>query len=115
MNEYKKDDIENRKFFKQTLATYGQKIEALNWGSQQSQQRRFQVLADVGIRPGCSLLDVGCGLADFKYWLDAQGIEVQYSGLDITPEMIEKCRQRYPEQEFYCGTYLIALQKFLIM
>ncbi len=103
MDTYKKNDLRNKNFFRQSLATHGQKIEALNWGSRKSQQQRFRVLAEVGISPGCSLLDVGCGLADFKCWLDAQGIAVQYSGLDITPEMIEKCRQRYPRQAFFCG------------
>ncbi len=103
MNKYKKDNLKNKEFFKQNLAAYGQKVEALNWGSRQSQQQRFRVLVEVGIRSGYSLLDVGCGLADFKHWLDTQGIEVRYSGLDITPEMIKKCRQRYPEQEFFCG------------
>ena len=41
-------------------------VEALGWRKQDSQTKRFEVLATVADLSGCSLLDVGCGYGDLK-------------------------------------------------
>ena len=85
---------------------FGVSVEALNWGSQAGQQRRFQALADVASLHGQRVLDVGCGFGDFLGWLRAQGIDADYVGLDITPEFVEAARSRYPGQVFRLGSVL---------
>ncbi len=44
------------------------------------------------VHPGESLLDVGCGGGYYYHSLSARNLEVDYYGLDYTPEMIELAR-----------------------
>jgi len=71
------------------LRRHGTSHQALDWGSRQSQERRFAVLSEIGLAKGGSVLDVGCGLGDYCLWLRKFGFDVAYSGVDITPGMIE--------------------------
>jgi trans-aconitate methyltransferase len=43
-----------------------------------------------------SVLDVGCGFADFADFLTARYPGVRYTGIDLTPAMIEQARARHP-------------------
>ena len=79
------------------LKKYGISTQSLDWGGKNSQELRFRVFSEIGDLNGCSVLDVGCGLADFNKWLVKNGILVKYSGIDITAAMIEKAILRFPE------------------
>ncbi len=50
----------------------------------------------------CSLLDVGCGTGIELDGIRHEGLQVDYTGLDITPEFIEACHSRYPWNHFTC-------------
>jgi ubiquinone/menaquinone biosynthesis C-methylase UbiE len=89
--------------YSERLRSHGADVRTLNWGSRASQERRFEVIAEAGIRSGMSVLDVGCGLGDLLPWLNARGIEVDYTGLDVTPGMIASCRERFPSRTFHEG------------
>ena len=51
--------------------------------------------SSLGDLHGKRLLDVGCGFGDLLSWLNARGIEPQYTGIDICKPMIERCRKRF--------------------
>jgi SAM-dependent methyltransferase len=85
------------------LQTHGGDVRSLNWGSRASQERRFEVIVEAGIKSGMSVLDVGCGLGDFLPWINLRGIQVEYTGLDITPDMVAACRQKFPAYTFHEG------------
>ena len=74
--------------------------KALNWGSTYSQEKRFEVLTEINIEDGATLLDVGCGLGDLYKWLNKKGTRIKYTGIDITPTMIEKARANNGDAEF---------------
>jgi SAM-dependent methyltransferase len=76
---------------------YGLDHRSLDWGSVASQELRFAVLAGVGPLEGASILDVGCGFADFWPWLKQRVSSIRYTGIDITPAMIRQARQRFPD------------------
>ena len=76
---------------------------ALRWSSRETQERRFQVLFGLGIRPGDRLLDVGCGFGDLAAWLESRGCPVAYTGIDITPELLEEGRRLYPHLDLREG------------
>ena len=78
------------------LKKYGDCFRALNWGSAESQRTRFEVLFDIGIQSGDKILDVGCGLADFYAWLLKRVPSVNYEGIDITPNMVQAAKNRFP-------------------
>lgn len=79
------------------LSEHGETYRSLDWGSHETQQNRFEVLAGIGVTEGDRILDVGCGLADFNAWLIEHKPGVEYSGIDLTPGMVEKAKARFPD------------------
>ncbi len=100
---WKLDDEENVRYFTGLAEQYGRDPRALDWGSRQSQELRFSVLAGVGDLAGATILDVGCGQGDFLAWLIDSGITADYTGLDITPSMIDHCRNRFEPGRYESG------------
>jgi 2-polyprenyl-3-methyl-5-hydroxy-6-metoxy-1,4-benzoquinol methylase len=98
------DDQNNIDYYTCLLRKYGTDPRSLDWGSTQSQQLRFAVLSDGCDLQGQRLLDVGCGLGDFLNWLADKGMTVNYTGIDITPEMIAVDKRRFPSARFLCGS-----------
>jgi len=92
--------------FSSLLAEYGMSAKSLDWGSRQSQETRFAVLAGVADLSGASILDVGCGLADFHAWLLEQGVPHDYTGIDVTPEMVVVASARFPDITVHHGEIL---------
>lgn len=52
-------------------------------------------------KPGDRILDFGCGTGDLAARIAAEGADVE--GVDISPEMIERARTKYPELVFHCA------------
>ena len=61
-------------------------FDILDWAGPETQVLRFEILADNVALHGRSLLDVGCGLGDLVAFLDKQGIDVDYTGIDVVYE-----------------------------
>lgn len=101
---YSEDDIHNILHYEDLLKRHGDSYKALDWGSRESQIRRFQVLAEIGISSGDTVLDVGCGLADFHSWLQLNIPGVIYSGIDISSAMIVQAAKKYPNAPLFVGT-----------
>ncbi len=100
------DDQRTIQLYSRLIDRYGVDVRALDWGSRESQQLRFSVLADVGPLHGSEILDVGCGQGDFYGWLMQQVVTLNYQGIDITPGMIAIARQRFPQARFSPGNLL---------
>jgi SAM-dependent methyltransferase len=82
------------------LAKHGGDRQAVGMGPQERHDLRHQVLSEIGLRSGGSVLDLGCGLGDFYSYLERRGIECEYSGYDINPKMIEFARRKHPGVNF---------------
>ncbi|HST83767.1 MAG TPA: DUF480 domain-containing protein [Kineosporiaceae bacterium] len=59
-----------------------------------------RVAAEAGYRP---IIDVGCGPGHVTAYLDAAGADAR--GIDLTPEMIEQARARFPGLRYDVGDY----------
>lgn len=61
---------------------------------------------------GERIVDFGCGTGDLAAQIAAKGVEV--IGIDISPEMVERARKKYPQLTFECsdGTSWNAKQKY---
>src|SRR5262245_13511256 len=94
------DDERTINHFTGLASRYGINARSLDWGSRESQQLRFDILAQVGSMDNARVLDVGCGMGDLYEWLRERGRRVDYCGIDITPAMIETARCRFPEARF---------------
>jgi len=86
-----------------SLTRHGHHPHALYWSSREVQELRFAKLAEIGIQSGDCLLDVGCGFGDLRSWLLAQGIEVGYSGLDLSPDLLAEAGRLHPDVIFHHG------------
>lgn len=94
------------KRYRQLFNKHGKSHKTLNWGSQEGQRLRFKILAEIGRLEGKRILDVGCGLGDFAGWLAKNNIQADYTGLDLTPELVKQAQKNYPALAFVQGSIL---------
>lgn len=74
----------------------------LGWENRTAQDLRFQVLVQEVPLSGRRLLDVGCGIADLWAYMDARGMDVRYTGVDVSPGMVARARERFPGIDVRC-------------
>lgn len=88
-------------FYAGNVNRYKNDIKSVAWGSRKSQEKRFEVLSQIALLDGKAVLDVGSGLGDYYIWLKRKYSDIRYTGIDITPSMIEIALKNYPEARFY--------------
>lgn len=81
-------------YFTERLDRFGVGISALDYGSRESQQARFDVLLSACDYRGKAVLDIGCGLGDFGMQLSEQVPDARYTGVDICERMVEEAKAR---------------------
>ncbi|MCK5113472.1 MAG: class I SAM-dependent methyltransferase, partial [Phycisphaerae bacterium] len=78
-------------------------FDILDWAAPETQQLRFEILTkNVALR-GQSLLDVGCGLGDLVTYLEKQNVSVDYTGVDVVEQMVERAEHLHPSRRFECA------------
>jgi len=83
------------RYHRQRIKEYGPGSPgALGW-LPDGQQIRFEILTQIGDLAHCSVLDVGCGYADFYPFLRQRFVGVQYHGIEQMPELLDLARARY--------------------
>lgn len=90
------ENVRIAEFYERLVDRFGVHPRALDWGSRTSQQKRFHVLAQIDDLAGCSVLDVGCGLADLFAFFESRKIPTSYTGYEISPAMLDSARERFP-------------------
>lgn len=91
------------KHYEPRIGTGRENFDVLDWASVASQKARFAVLAGSVELDGKSLLDVGCGLGDMLAFLQSQGIEIDYTGIDLSWKMVQEARRLHKDAKFFCG------------
>jgi len=86
-----------------SLMRHGHHPNALYWSSREIQEVRFKVLADIGIENGDSVLDVGCGFGDFKRWFEEERGRIEFTGIDISPDLIRVAKEQHPNATILSG------------
>lgn len=97
---YALDDEKTIRYFTERIDEHGIDVLTVDWGRSSSQELRFRLLSEIADLRRSKILDVGCGLGDFYGWLKRNGFNVTYTGIDITPRMIDLARSRFPDAEF---------------
>jgi len=92
-------EFETARWYREHVRRFGYGYKALGFGRRSSQEKRFAAALALGSLHGRRLLDVGCGFGDFLAFLSARGVRPQYTGLDICPPMIERCRTRFKDMD----------------
>jgi len=101
-------EFETARWYRDHVRRFGYGYKALGYGRRASQEKRFTAALALGALHGRSLLDMGCGFGDFLAFLDARGVHPRYTGVDICPPMIERCKRRFRETNarFFIGDAL---------
>lgn len=87
--------------YSQRLRTFGTDPRTLGWDTRANQWARFAAAASIAQFGGRDVLDIGCGLADFRVFLEEAGTPpARYRGVDINPDLLEVARARFPDSEF---------------
>lgn len=87
-------------FYTQNVERYKNDFRAAVWGSKESQEKRFEILSQIGDIPKRTLLDVGCGTGSFYDWLTTRGYALDYTGVDITPATVSVALETHPRVKF---------------
>jgi len=108
------------KFFSDRLSKFGLDVKTLHWESPHTQRTRFVELLKACTffpRSGqIKLLDYGCGLGHlYGFAVENNLIEswdIKYTGADINPELIAKCKEQYPGVDFRIKDETLYGEKF---
>jgi SAM-dependent methyltransferase len=80
---------------------YGDAPEATQM-SAEGQCFRFRKLMEIGDLRNRRVLDLGCGIGDFYPLLIEKFSPLDYTGVDLVPEMVQHAAQKYPRARFLC-------------
>ncbi|GAA5510441.1 class I SAM-dependent methyltransferase [Novipirellula caenicola] len=90
------------------LRNFGDDPRTLGWDTQANQRVRFALACREIDVSDAAVLDVGCGLADFRSYLNDSGNHCgRYIGVDINPDLLQQCRTKFPDDTFRCGNLLV--------
>ena len=82
------------------LLKYGDSAESAQYSSRETQERRFAQLIKIAPLDGRRVLDFGCGTGHLATYLKAQGVHVDYTGVDIVKEFFPVAQARHPDHRF---------------
>jgi SAM-dependent methyltransferase len=80
---------------------YGDAPEATQW-TPEGQLFRLHKLMEIADLRNRRVLDLGCGLGAFYPLLIERFGELDYTGIDIVPEMVDCAARKYPSARFRC-------------
>jgi SAM-dependent methyltransferase len=95
-------------YYERLIRQYGNDPRSCDYGRPESQKIKFRVLTEVVPLSNCSLLDVGCGFADFATYLQKHFSGVRYSGIDLCDAMVVEARRNHPHLDLKTANLLDA-------
>jgi cyclopropane fatty-acyl-phospholipid synthase-like methyltransferase len=85
------------------LKKFSETYQIHDWESREAQTARFRVLFDNIPLEGMSILDIGCGCGDLYTLLLEAELDIDYTGIDILPGMVDKALSLHKDARFLCG------------
>lgn len=88
------------------LHRHGDNYRGVDWPNAEDARTRYRVMLEVIRRNSeqpARLLDLGCGASHlYQHILAEHRTDVDYAGLDLSPEFVRLSRSKFPERTFYC-------------
>lgn len=86
-----------------TIAAHYDDLYCTDWS--RSENRQIRGVIKTLLKPGQpNILDLGCGTGLGYQLCRSISRDIVYQGLDISPQMIALCRQRFPDLDLQIGT-----------
>ena len=94
--------------YEECFNKYGDNNMGVDWPNLDDALVRYKIMLDIVPSIGeYTLLDFGCGAAHLYDFILKNGHQnIRYTGLDISNEFINVCRQKYPDVTFICKDIL---------
>jgi SAM-dependent methyltransferase len=96
-----------RDYYEAKLRQHGPTPGGVDWNGEASQNVRFETLSRVITHvagDSFSIDDYGCGYGAHFAWLRSQGFtQMDYLGIDVSPEMVDEGKKLHPEASFVVG------------
>jgi SAM-dependent methyltransferase len=87
-------------YYSEKIIKNGATPQGVDWNSIESQQLRFDILSKVILTDGhFSILDFGCGFGSMYDYYRTKKLELNYTGYDISEEMISEAKKRNGNDE----------------
>ncbi|MBD2842454.1 class I SAM-dependent methyltransferase [Erythrobacter rubeus] len=100
-NHFKNDIDALAKHYGELVKRHGDAAESAQYADRETQERRMQVLCEIGVTKDSKVLDFGCGTGQMLNLLQrTMEFEGEYVGYDISPEAIEFARSAHPGGRF---------------
>lgn len=82
-------------YYTQKVAENGPVPRGVDWNGHESQELRFEQLLKIVVGAPFSINDLGSGYGALLGYLRGKGLHVDYSGVDVSAEMIEFAHRIY--------------------
>lgn len=100
-HSYQNDLKQLERHYAELLRQAGDTPQAVQWRDQASQERRFEILTQIGLPKDATILDFGCGTGHLLEYLQRERqFAGQYTGYDVTQEMIAAAQKKFPGVRF---------------
>ena len=92
--------------YETALRAHGPTARGMDWKDEESQRLRFAVLSGCFDLNGKSVHEVGAGAGHLYDVLQAEGFRADYSGSDLSADMVQAARRGHPGVTFHCWDIL---------
>lgn len=87
---------ESINYYRDKLRQFGSSAEGMDWKNGDTQYLRFEIIARyIDFSGNLSLLDVGCGNGEFLSFVQKKNLSINYTGIDVVPEMVAMTNERF--------------------
>lgn len=93
-------------YYDRLVKVYGHDPRSCDASTTDSLLCRYKALSEVMDLSDRSVLEVGCGLGDLGSYLREKYQRLRYTGVDISPKMIEEAKRVYPGHDFFHASLL---------
>lgn len=97
-----------KEHYANAFKTHGATAQGVDWKSSEIALQRHEFFLNLfkEANSTSTLLDIGCGYGAFLNVIRASGLSLNYTGLDLVPEMIQSASALHPGERFQTENFL---------
>jgi SAM-dependent methyltransferase len=98
---FEKDLSNINKHYSMLVQKYGESAPGVQWRDRDTQERRFEILTQIGDLRSAKVLDFGCGVGHLlSFMRERFGFTGEYVGYDLSAAMIAVASNKFPNTRF---------------